>query len=239
MKKDYGDIPKSLRKMYDEIEVPHEIFKVTNLDYKVRRRRMKFVTLFIIPTIVVIVLIAGGVLCTNLFSNNSNNIPNNIQANEDNVKYFNIDISKSHAKASKIKYLSIVKFERIEGHCIVNEIAYTKVRVSTIDNYKNVMPSEEYIYIPGGQFRANEIKDIVTEEIEENDIINLKYNTTMFLSDMVEGQEYVVGVDDVDGKLIVNTEFKYGFKKYNREDNTVENRENEYEEFLVEDYMLK
>ncbi len=239
MKEDYEDIPKILKEKYDGVKVPHEIFKVTNLDYKVRRRRMRFVASFIIPTIVVIVLITGGILCVNLFSNNLNNIPNNIQANEKNIKYLKIDNFITITNEKMNEYLSIVKLEKIEEYCVINGIAYTKVKVRVIDNYKNTMPEYEYIYIPGGQFKASEIKDILTEKVEDNNIINLKYNTTMFLSDVVEGQEYVVGLNDVDGKLIVNTEFKYGFKKYNREDNTVESYNNEYEDFVIEDYMLE
>ncbi len=236
MKEEYDDIPKVLREKYDEVKVPHEIFKVTNLDYKVRKRRMRFVASFIIPTIVVIVLIVGGVIGINLISTNSNNItPENINASVMNIK---LDLIKLDFN-DKCDYMSTIKLEKIEDYCIVNGIAYTKVKVKVIDNYKNSMPEGEYIYIPGGKFKASDIKELLTEEVEDGAIVDLKYNTTMFLSDVVEGQEYVVGLNDVDGNLIVSTEFEYGFKKYNREDNTVENHDNEYENFVIEDYMLE
>ncbi len=235
MKEDYEDIPKALRKKYDEVKVPHEIFNVTNLDYKVRKRRMRFAASFIIPAIVVIVLIFGGIVWVNLISNNVLN-ENNFQATK--LKEIRVAYNKLYLN-KKCDYLSTVKIKKIEEYCIINRVAYTKVKVEVIDNYKNSMPENEYIYIPGGQFKASEIKELLTEEVDDSTIVNLKYNTTMFLSDVVEGQEYVVGVNDADEKLIVSTEFKYGFKKYNRKDNTVENRDNEYEDFVIEDYMLE
>lgn len=246
----YGDeFFEKLRQEYDNVEVPKEMFDTSKLDPSmIRKSKIKVAS---IAALYVIVFISIGTLVSFMLKGSitaeNPNEKDNVQAQiEGNNK---LDEKAIEIKSSLLygKYrcfsVSCLKLDEIMETTFINDVPYTKVKVSVKENYFGDL-KEEYIYVPGGRFKVDDVKDKLEnynvtnlEDLNEYNNVYLNYNTGMSISRPAVGEEYLVSLEEKDGKLFASLNLKYGFKKFDKESNCIITDEGEKIPVNMEEYL--
>lgn len=248
----YGDeFFEKLRQEYDNVEVPKEMFDTSKLDPSmIRKSKFKVIS---IAALYVIAFISVGTLLGFMLKNNITakkiNDGDNIQAGIEQAgnKKDELEISiKNNSLAyekTKYDYVNTLKLDEILETTFIDDVPYTKVKVSVQENYLGDL-KEEYIYVPGGRFKVEDVKDKLElynlsrlEDINEYNNVYLNYNTGMSISRPVVGEEYLVSLEERDGKLFASLNLKYGFKKFDRENNCIITDDGEKIPVDMEEYL--
>ncbi len=246
----YGDeFFEKLRQEYDNVEVPKEMFDTSKLDPSmIRKSKFKVIS---IAALYVIAFISVGTLLGFMLKNNitaeKTNGEDNIQAEieeTNNKDEKMLEIAKnSYSSYYEWSVVSSIKVDEILEATFIDDIPYTKVKVSVQKNYLGDL-KEEYIYVPGGRFKVEDVKDKLElynlsglEDINEYNNVYLNYNTGMSISRPVVGEEYLVSLEERDGKLFASLNLKYGFKKFDRENNCIITDDGEKIPVDMEEYL--
>lgn len=226
----YGDeFFEKLRQQYDDVEVPREMFDLSKLNPSmIRKSKIKvfskvaiFVVAFVSIGTLVSFMLKGTIIAGN--SNEKGNIQAGI---EQSNKLDEMSIEVSGGLLSSLAEFSIVSsvtLNEILDTTFINDVPYTKVKVSVKENYLGDL-KEEYIYVPGGRFKVSEVEDKLDDygidglqDLANYNNVYINYNTGMSISRPVVGEEYLVSIEEKDGKLFASLNLKYGFKKYDSE----------------------
>lgn len=247
----YGDeFFEKLRQEYDNVEVPKEMFDTSKLDPSmIRKSKIKVAS---IAALYVIVFISIGTLVSFMLKGSITagkpNEKDNVQAGvEENNKKDEIEIHIDSRPLAIIKeqyeHISLLKLDEIMETTFINDVPYTKVKVSVKENYFGDL-KEEYIYVPGGRFKVDDVKDKLEnynvtnlEDLNEYNNVYLNYNAGMSISRPVVGEEYLVSLEEKDGKLFASLNLKYGFKKFDKESNCIITDEGEKIPVNMEEYL--
>lgn len=246
----YGDeFFEKLRQEYDNVEVPKEMFDTSKLDPSmIRKSKIKVAS---IAALYVIVFISIGTLVSFMLKGNITaekpNEKDNVRAGveENSKKDEKLLIIKRSACSAEwnVSIVSSLKLDEIMETTFINDIPYTKVKVSVQENYLGDL-KEEYIYVPGGRFKVEDVKDKLEnynvtnlEDLNEYNNVYLNYNAGMSISRPVVGEEYLVSLEEKDGKLFASLNLKYGFKKFDKESNCIITDEGEKIPVNMEEYL--
>lgn len=246
----YGDeFFEKLRQEYDNVEVPKEMFDTSKLNPSmIRKSKIKVAS---IAALYVIVFISVGTLISFMLKGNITaekpNEKDNVQAGveENSKKDEKLLIIKRSACSAEwnVSIVSSLKLDEIMETTFINDIPYTKVKVSVQENYLGDL-KEEYIYVPGGRFKVEDVKDKLEnynvtnlEDLNEYNNVYLNYNAGMSISRPVVGEEYLVSLEEKDGKLFASLNLKYGFKKFDKESNCIITDEGEKIPVNMEEYL--
>lgn len=246
----YGDeFFEKLRQEYDNVEVPKEMFDTSKLDPSmIRKSKIKVAS---IAALYVIVFISVGTLISFMLKGNITaekpNEKDNVQAGveENSKKDEKLLIIKRSACSAEwnVSIVSSLKLDEIMETTFINDIPYTKVKVSVQENYLGDL-KEEYIYVPGGRFKVEDVKDKLEnynvtnlEDLNEYNNVYLNYNAGMSISRPAVGEEYLVSLEEKDGKLFASLNLKYGFKKFDKESNCIITDEGEKIPVNMEEYL--
>ncbi len=246
----YGDeFFEKLRQEYENVEVPKEMFDTSKLDPSmITKRKIKVAS---IAALYVIVFISVGTLVGFMLKGSITagkpNEKDNVQAGveENNKLDEKIVEIKSSLLYGKYRCFSIssLKVDEILETTFVDDVPYTKVKVSVQENYLGDL-KEEYIYVPGGRFKVEDVKDKLEnynltnlEDLNEYNNVYLNYNTGMSISRPVVGEEYLVSLEEKEGKLFASLNLKYGFKKFDKDSNCIITEEGEKIPVNMEEYL--
>lgn len=246
----YGDeFFEKLRQEYGNVEVPKEMFDTSKLDPSmITKRKIKVAS---IAALYVIVFISVGTLVGFMLKGSITagkpNEKDNVQAgveqnNKLDEKLLNIKRSVCSAEWN-VSIVSSLKVDEILETTFVGDVPYTKVKVSVQENYLGDL-KEEYIYVPGGRFKVEDVKDKLEnynltnlEDLNEYNNVYLNYNTGMSISRPVVGEEYLVSLEEKEGKLFASLNLKYGFKKFDKDSNCIITEEGEKIPVNMEEYL--
>lgn len=247
----YGDeFFEKLRQEYDNVEVPKEMFDTSKLDPSmIRKSKFKVISiaaLYVIAFISVGTLV-GFMLKGNITAGNPNekdNIQAGIEQSENKIDEKMLVISRNlYSSDYEWSIVSSIKLDEIIETTFFDDVPYTKVKVSVQENYLGDL-KEEYIYVPGGRFKVEDVKDKLEnynltnlEDLNEYNNVYLNYNTGMSISRPVVGEEYLVSLEEKDGKLFASLNLKYGFKKFDKENNCIITDEGEKIPVDMEEYL--
>lgn len=246
----YGDeFFEKLRQEYDNVEVPKEMFDTSKLDPSmIRKSKFKVLSiaaLYVIAFISVGTLV-GFMLKGNITAGNPNendNIQAGVEQPSDSEKEILIKANRLAYGNLEYKYVNTLKLDEIIETTFFDDVPYTKVKVSVQENYLGDL-KEEYIYVPGGRFKVEDVKDKLEnynltnlEDLNEYNNVYLNYNTGMSISRPVVGEEYLVSLEEKDGKLFASLNLKYGFKKFDKENNCIITDEGEKIPVDMEEYL--
>lgn len=246
----YGDeFFEKLRKEYDNVEVPKEMFDTSKLDPSmIRKSKFKVIS---VAALYVIAFISVGTLIGFMFKNSiTTNEPSkeeniqvgigNVTKDEKNIDIINNELSYGK---SRFEYVISLKLDEILESTFIDDIPYTRVKVSVNENYLGDL-KEEYIYVPGGRFKVEDVKNKLEsyninglEDLTEYNNVYLNYNTGISISRPVVGEEYLVSLEEKDGKLFASLNLKYGFKKFDKENNCIITDEGEKIPVDMEEYL--
>lgn len=247
----YGDeFFEKLRQEYDNVEVPKEMFDTSKLDPSmIRKSKFKVISiaaLYVIAFISVGTLL-GFMLKNNITAkktNNGDNIQAGVEQSENKMDEKMLVIARNlYSSDYERSIVSSIKVDEILETTFIDDVPYTKVKVSVQKNYLGDL-KEEYIYVPGGRFKVEDVKDKLElynlsglEDINEYNNVYLNYNTGMSISRPVVGEEYLVSLEERDGKLFASLNLKYGFKKFDRENNCIITDDGEKIPVDMEEYL--
>lgn len=249
----YGDeFFEKLRQEYDNVEVPKEMFDTSKLDPSmIRKSKIRVAS---IAALYVIVFISVGTLVSFMLKGSITagkpNEKDNVQAGvEENNKLDEIELKLSNNLLYTnfdCKNITEIKVDEILDSTFIEGIPYTKVKVFAKENYLGDLKAE-YIYVPGGKFKANGIEskllnfNIKNKEdlnnLSEYNNVYLNYNIGISISRPVVGEEYLVSLEEKDGKLFASLNLKYGFKKFDKESNCIITDEGEKIPVNMEEYL--
>lgn len=244
----YGDeFFEKLRQEYDNVEVPKEMFDTSKLDPSmIRKSKIRVAS---IAALYVIVFISVGTLIGFMLKGSITagkpNEKDNVQAEQpiNDEKEIHIKTNALSYGNLEYKFVNLIKLDEIMETTFINDVPYTKVKVSVQENYLGDL-KEEYIYVPGGRFKVDDVKDKLEnynvtnlEDLNEYNNVYLNYNTGMSISRPVVGEEYLVSLEEKDGKLFASLNLKYGFKKFDKESNCIITDEGEKIPVNMEEYL--
>lgn len=249
----YGDeFFEKLRQEYENVEVPKEMFDTSKLDPSmITKRKIKVAS---IAALYVIVFISVGTLVGFMLKGSITagkpNEKDNVQAGvEENNKLDEMEIKLSNNlfyTDYNCKNITNIKVDEILESSFIEGIPYTKVKISTEENYLGEL-KEEYIYVPGGKFNANGIESKLLnftiknerdlQNLNKYNNVYLNYNTGMSISRPVVGEEYLVSLEEKEGKLFASLNLKYGFKKFDKDSNCIITDEGEKIPVNMEEYL--
>ena len=247
----YGDeFFEKLRQEYENVEVPKEMFDTSKLDPSmITKRKIKVAS---IAALYVIVFISVGTLVGFMLKGSITagkaNEKDNVQAGvEQNNKLDETEVHISSKPLAIIReqyeFITSLKVDEILETTFVGDVPYTKVKVSVQENYLGDL-KEEYIYVPGGRFKVEDVKDKLEnynltnlEDLNEYNNVYLNYNTGMSISRPVVGEEYLVSLEEKEGKLFASLNLKYGFKKFDKASNCIITDEGEKIPVNMEEYL--
>lgn len=244
----YGDeFFEKLRQEYDNVEVPKEMFDTSKLDPSmIRKSKIRVAS---IAALYVIVFISVGTLIGFMLKGSITagkpNEKDNVQAEQpiNDEKEIHIKTNALSYGNLEYKFVNLIKLDEIMETTFINDVPYTKVKVSVQENYLGDL-KEEYIYVPGGRFKVDDVKDKLEnynvtnlEDLNEYNNVYLNYNAGMSISRPVVGEEYLVSLEEKDGKLFASLNLKYGFKKFDKESNCIITDEGEKIPVNMEEYL--
>ncbi len=243
------DIPKILREKYEQIEVPRKMFDMSKLDESmIRKNKMKRIS---IAALYVIVFISIGTIISFMLkeSISSKDSNENIQAKiEENNKKDEKEIyilGGVYGSKWNVSVVSLLKVDEILESQFIDDVPYTKIKVTVQENFLGEL-KEEYIYVPGGRFKVDDVKgkldkynltNLDFKELDEYNNLYINFNTGISISRPTVGEEYLVSLENRDGKLYASLNMKYGFKKYNKETNCVITDEGKEIPVDLEEYL--
>lgn len=246
----YGDeFFEKLRQEYENVEVPKEMFDTSKLDPSmITKRKIKVAS---IAALYVIVFVSIGTLVGFMLKgsitagdpNGKDNIQAGIEQPINDEKEIYIKTNALSYGNLEYKYVNTLKVDEILETTFVGDVPYTKVKVSVQENYLGDL-KEEYIYVPGGRFKVEDVKDKLEnynltnlEDLNEYNNVYLNYNTGMSISRPVVGEEYLVSLEEKEGKLFASLNLKYGFKKFDKDSNCIITEEGEKIPVNMEEYL--
>lgn len=228
------DIENELKEKYDEVEVPSYMFDTSRVFKRVeeekKQRNKKIIT--VAASIIVILLAVIMVVIAIPKNDDKEEIQTTEIANDNSTYNIKGEIIINHesieGKATHVENLLVVKDIKNMEYIIVDNVPYTKIKAYIYNVYVGNLNDEIEIYVPGGIFKAEDVKSITNIDIENDlkkyeneDYLKVMYYNEFIISMAEENKTYITTFYEEDGKYFVDMNRPYGFKEYDPETNIV------------------
>lgn len=225
------DIESKLKEKYDEVEVPSYMFDTSRVFKRVeeekKQRNIKIISA--IACIIVLLLLTTVIITLPKLIDDKQVTIEKTGKNEtkDISGKIVINSSKTIIDIADSVYVLTLKVDSIEEYTMINNVPYTRVKATIIKNYLGILNKQIELYIPGGIFKARDIKDNIKEEIDniksydDEELVEILYYKTTSIPLAEENKTYITTLKEVNGEYFVDIDKTYGFKEYDPETNIV------------------
>ena len=229
------DIEDRLQEEYDKVEVPDYMFDTSRVFKRVRKEKNKtksIVIASVASSIVILLIVLIIIIIPKGNNDEKTNIPQKAESNIVNAAgSININNNVSGITIYKEKmYILLIKLKKIETYEIIDNIPYTKVKAEIINSYLGDTSKEIEIYIPGGVFKVEDLKEkvkmpkettIELSKFSDEDYIEATYYNEVFIPIAKENNTYIATLYLEENEYYVDMNKAYGFKEYDPETNIV------------------
>lgn len=225
------DIEDKLKEAYDNQEVPDEFFGIEKIFKRAEeeKEKRKNISRIVASIVAVLVLsIALVFVLPKILDENEVIIQEKGESTEKHI-IDNLDIISKNTGYESFTNINVasIRVDKIKEYNIINNIPYTKVKATIINNYLGNLNNQIEMYIPGGIFTVKDLKDNVKEVLQDiekfnnDDYIKVTYHKTIYIPFAEEEKTYITTLKNVNGEFFVDMDRPYGFKEYDPETNIV------------------